>query len=226
MIKALIFDLDGTIIDTETAWFVSFRQAYEKYGVNLTLDLYSQCIGTNLNNFDPYEYLITEMKLPIDRKQFRQSIKLRYSQLMEKEKVRLGILEYLEAARTSGIKIGLASSSSREWVDKYLDQLGIRHYFECIRTSDDVENVKPDPELYLQTLECLGVKAEEAIAIEDSPNGSLAAAAAGMHCIVTPNEITKSLEFDPAFYRVDNLIDIDFGILISELFTKKTDLKA
>jgi HAD superfamily hydrolase (TIGR01509 family) len=221
MIKAIIFDFDGTIIDTETAWYVAFREAYKEHGVELTEAFYSQCVGTDLNNFNPYEYLITEKNLPIDRDVFRNDIQLRHSKLMEQEKIRPGVLEYLEAAKDAGLRIGLASSSPMKWVEKYLNQLNIRDYFECIRTSDHVTNVKPDPELYLQTLDCLQVKAQEAVAIEDSLHGARAAAAAGMHCVVTPNELTKFMEFDPVFHRANSLSDVDFLQLINHMFTSK-----
>ncbi|MEC0089432.1 HAD family hydrolase [Paenibacillus macquariensis] len=222
MIKALIFDFDGTIIDTETAWYIAFREAYMEYGVDLTRELYSQCIGTSLDGFNPYEYLITEKKLPIDQDSFRKSVDLRHTKLMELEKVRPGVLEYLEAAKDAGLRIGLASSSSMKWVGKYLDQLNIRHYFECIRTSDHVTNVKPDPELYIQTLACLQVKADEAIAIEDSLHGARAAASAGMHCVVTPNEITGFMEFDSVFHRANSLSEVDFVQLINHTFNDKS----
>ncbi|CAM4355732.1 HAD-IA family hydrolase [Paenibacillus alkaliterrae] len=127
--------------------------------------------------------------------------------------MREGILNYLELAKEAGLKIGLASSSHRAWIDKYMDQLGIAHYFECIRTADDVAKVKPDPELYVQTLAGLGVSASEAVAIEDSPNGARAAASAGMACIVVPNTMTRSLSFDESrhYYHSDSLANIDFN---------------
>lgn len=223
MIKALIFDFDGTIIDTETAWFVAFQEAYKEHGVELTRELYSQCIGTNLTEFDPYEYLITEKKIPLDREIFRNTIHDRYSILMEHETIRPGVLEYLEAAKEAGLRIGLASSSPMKWVEKYLELLHIRDYFECIRTADHVTLVKPDPELYVQTLDCLQVQPNEAVAIEDSLNGAKAAAAAGMHCVVTPNEITRFMEFDPAFHRAESLSDVDFEQLINHIFTSKSE---
>ncbi len=222
MIKALIFDFDGTIIDTETPWYVAFREAYKEHGVELTQELYSQCVGTDLNMFDPYEYLITEKKLPIDREVFRSSIHLRHKELMDLEKIRPGVLEYLEAAKDAGLRIGLASSSTMKWVGKYLDQLNIRHYFECIRTSDHVTHVKPDPELYIQTLECLQVKAHEAIAIEDSLHGARAAATAGMHCVVTPNKMTSFMEFDSVFHRASSLSNVDFIQLINHTFKDRS----
>lgn len=118
MIKALVFDFDVTIIDTETAWYLTFHDAYKEYGVELTLSMYAQCIGTSLHAFNPYEYLITELHLPIDGKVFRDSIHARHATLMETEVIRVGILDYLHAAKAKGFHIGLASSSKREWVDR------------------------------------------------------------------------------------------------------------
>ncbi|AJY77001.1 HAD family hydrolase [Paenibacillus beijingensis] len=214
-IKAIIFDFDGTIIDTETAWYVAFRDAYKKHGVDLTLEQYSQCIGTNLNSFNPYEYLITELNLPIDREEFRKSVQAHHSSLMEQEKMRPGIMDYLNLAKEAGLKIGLATSSDRAWIDKYLNQLGILDYFDCIRTKDDVKNVKPDPELYLQALACLGVHAEEAIAIEDSPNGAKAAMEAGLNTVVSPNATTRHLEIVQSHHRVECFSKLNLNDVIA-----------
>ncbi|MNI11079.1 Phosphorylated carbohydrates phosphatase [compost metagenome] len=168
-----------------------------------------------MHTFNPYEYLITEHKIAIDRDLFKSSIKGQHTKLMEVEAIRPGILDYLDKAKAVGLKIGLASSSSRVWVDQYLKQLDIAHYFDCIRTADNVKKVKPDPELYLQTLECLGVEAQEAIAIEDSPNGAKAAEAAGMHCVAIPNSITQFLEFGLVNYRLISLADLEFDELLA-----------
>jgi len=216
MIKALVFDFDGTIIDTETAWYIAFRDAYKEHGVDLTLEMYSQCIGTSLKTFNPYEYLITDLNLPIDREAFRESVQLQHAALMNKEVVRPGIQNYLDEARKAGLKLAVASSSKREWVEQHLEQLKLKDYFEVIRTADDVVNVKPDPELYNQALEALGVTADEAVAIEDSPNGARAAAAAGMHCVVISNTITGTLEFDMPHQRLSCLTDLAFNDLISK----------
>lgn len=214
MIKAIIFDFDGTIIDTETAWYMAFRDLYQEYGVDLTLEMYSQCIGTSLHNFNPYEYLVTELKWPIDLDEFRKSVQERHTEIMAQEQIRPGIIEYLQQAKQSGLKIGLASSSERAWVDKHIDQLGLSHYFEFIRTSDNVRHVKPDPELYLQTLSGLGVQSSDTIAVEDSPNGARAAMKAGIFTVVVPNSITKLLPFDDVHMMKQSLLDIPFESLV------------
>lgn len=205
MIKAVIFDFDGTIIDTETAWYNVFRDAYKEHGVDLTLEKYSQCLGTSLHSFNPYTHLSTHHNIPIDLDEFRTKIQKAHTEMMEKESIRPGILNYLEAAKEAGLKIGLATSSEKAWIDKFLDLLGIRDYFACFCTADTVKNVKPDPELYNQALECLGVEASEAIAIEDSPNGARAAVAAGIHTIVVKNAITSQLPFGKGHHTYDSL---------------------
>lgn len=217
MIKALIFDFDGTIIDTETAWYVAFRDAYKKYEVDLTLEMYSQCIGTSLHAFNPYEYLKTHLHLPIDLAEFRRSVRAHHAELMLQEEMRPGVLHYLENAKSAGLKIGLATSSERSWIDPFLDRLDIRRFFDCIRTADDVKKVKPDPELYLRTLEGLDVRPEEAIALEDSPNGAKAAMTAGLYCVLVPNTITKLLSFEPVHRQGERLSDFDFHALIADI---------
>ncbi|MCB8817666.1 HAD family hydrolase [Desulfosporosinus shakirovi] len=215
MIRALIFDFDGTVIDTETAWYVAFRDAYKEYGVELTLEQYSQCIGTSLNFFNPYEYLVTDLHLPIDLDKFRISVQTCHANLMKTEQVRPGIVHFLKSARDQGLKIGLASSSKLDWVNRFLDRLELRDYFQCIRTADDVMHVKPHPELYLQTLNGLGIDGHEAIAIEDSPNGYRAAITAGLHCVVVPNIITQSLKFGPVLHTALSLEEFDFKQLLA-----------
>lgn len=205
MIKAVIFDFDGTIIDTETAWYKVFKDAYEKYGVDLSLTTYSQCLGTSLQTFNPYTYLSTHHAIPIDLDEFRAMILQNYEKLIEQESMRPGILNLLQEAKAAGLKIGIASSSHRDWIDKFVEKLNIGDYFECYCTADTVSNVKPDPELYLQALEQLGVKANEAIAIEDSPNGARAAVAAGLHTVVIKNTLTKQLPFSQGHYTIESL---------------------
>ncbi|MFD2327961.1 HAD family hydrolase [Cohnella sp. GCM10020058] len=214
--KAVIFDFDGTILDTETAWYEAFKSAYREYEVDLSLDMYAGCIGTSLHKFNPYEYLITDLKLPIDPDLFRESVHELHGKLMEREQMRPGVLHFLNSAKAAGLKIGLASSSRREWVETHLKKLGILDYFDCIRTADDVSEVKPSPELYMQALRALGVSALEAIAIEDSPNGAKAAEDAGIRCIVTPNPLTKRLEFGDCLRRVESLLELDFHRIVNE----------
>ncbi|MCM3626609.1 HAD family hydrolase [Paenibacillus glycanilyticus] len=216
MAKAIIFDFDGTILDTETPWYEAFRELYAEHKVELTLEQYSLCIGTSLHLFNPYEYLITEHGIPIDRADLRARVREKYAELMKHETIRPGVISFLESAKAAGLRIGLASSSKLDWVTRHLDELGLTSYFECIRTSDHVTHVKPDPSLYLQTIAELGIPAKDAIAIEDSPNGAKAAIAAGLHCVVLPNKMTKHLDFGDIAKHGHSLADISFEHLISD----------
>ncbi len=220
MIKALIFDFDGTIIDTETAWYITFRDAYKKYGVDLTLEQYSQCLGTSLHSFNPYNYLKTHYNIPIDLDEFRNSVKERHTQMMQTESIRPGILKFLESAKAQGFKIGIASSSERSWIDRFVKLHGIEDYFECFCTADTVKKVKPNPELYLQALKKLNIAPSEALAIEDSPNGARAAVSAGIPTVVIKNTITKQLPFDIGHHTIDSLASFELDELVEHIQQK------
>ena len=103
---------------------------------------------------------------------------------------------------------GLASAISRQL-------LGLRDKFDSIKCADDVENVKPEPDLYLAVLEGLGLRPEEAIALEDSPNGITSAQAAGLFCVVVPNPLTRQLPTDHADLRLDSLAGLSLESLLA-----------
>lgn len=139
---------------------------------------------------------------------------------MEEEHLRPGVVSLLEQARRLGLGIGVASSSTSDWVTGYLTQFGIRDYFGCIRAREHVAQVKPDPELYRQVVEHLGAKPEEAIAFEDSPNGALAAHRAGLYCVVVPNPVTETLTFGSYSKSLTTLEGLDLQALITEITCK------
>jgi putative hydrolase of the HAD superfamily len=193
-IKAAIFDFDGTIIDTETMWYDIFTEVLLRdYDFQLSLEEFVKCVG--ISDTILYDYIEKELGDRVDIKALRNVIQERHHQIKDSLEVREGILDMLESFKQKGFKIGLASSSTLEWVQPFLERFEIAHYFETIKTKDDVKKVKPDPELYFKALEDLGVQPEEAVAIEDSVNGSNAAIAAGMTCIVIPNLVTAHLTF-------------------------------
>ncbi|MDF2722887.1 MAG: phosphoglycolate phosphatase [Paenibacillus sp.] len=225
MIQAVVFDFDGLILDTETNEYHSFVDLYRHFGAELPLEVWAKVIGTDPSAFfNPYDYLETCLGKPIDRDFCRQMRRQRYAERMESELLRPGVISVLEQAQRLGLAIGLASSSTREWIEGYLQQYGIGDYFSCVRTRDDVKQVKPDPELYTQAVERLGVKPAEAIAFEDSPNGALAAHRAGLRPVIVPNPLTESLPFGPHSKRLDTLEGLDLQLLISELADEREKL--
>jgi beta-phosphoglucomutase-like phosphatase (HAD superfamily) len=111
----------------------------------------------------------------------------------------------------------VASSGTREWVEGHLAQRDLRRYFGVVRTSADVQRVKPDPELYLSALAALGVEPQHAVAIEDSHHGLLAAKRAGMKCVIAPNPITQGLDFSEADLVLQSLAEISLSDLLKRI---------
>jgi HAD superfamily hydrolase (TIGR01509 family) len=132
-------------------------------------------------------------------------IRPRVLELIRASKLLPGVLETLDQAKALGLRLGLASSSGHEWIYGWLKHYLLEDRFEVVKTKDDVKAVKPDPELYLQAAEALKLEPGVCVAIEDSPNGSKAALAAGMRIIAVPNQITQHLEFPKGVYRISSL---------------------
>ncbi|MFD2612729.1 HAD family hydrolase [Paenibacillus gansuensis] len=208
MIKAVVFDFDGLILDTETPWYDAFSEIYKEHGAELPIELWGLGVGTSSEHFDPYAYLAECTGSEVDKKQIDELFWVKHGKLMESEKVRPGVVEYLRDARKLGLRIGLASSSPRSWIEKYLRQHGLFEWFEVIKTADDVSRIKPDPELYTAAAAELGVKPEEAVAFEDSPNGTRAAKSAGMYCVIVPNRLTSMLTFDEYDLRISSMAEL------------------
>jgi HAD superfamily hydrolase (TIGR01509 family) len=213
LIKALVFDFDGTILDTETQHYNAFQEMYKEHGSELPLEVWGECIGTH-SGFNPYEYLEEQINKKLNHEELRIKKTERALALIKEQKPLPGIENYLKAAKEMGLKIGLASSSSRQWVMEHLERIGLSHYFEVIKTADDVEKVKPDPALYLKAVEELGVKTEEAIAFEDSVNGSLAAKKAGLYCVAIPNPVTRHMQFDEVDHQMESIAELELAALI------------
>lgn len=212
MIKAVIFDFDGTLADTETCAYEAICDLYAEHGHKLPLATWSLAIGTH-GGFDPHADLEEKTGKKLDRAAFNARFRAAHEERVAKLTLRPGVLDRLEEARRLGLRIGLASSSDRAWLEKNTKQLGIRDYFETIRSSDDVERVKPDPALYVLAAEGLGVKPEEAIAIEDSMNGLRAAKAAGTFAVVVANPVTSHMDFSGADLIADSLADVSFAAI-------------
>jgi HAD superfamily hydrolase (TIGR01509 family) len=220
--RALIFDFDGLILDTEGPEFQSWSEVYAAHGVALDLESWASCIGT-IGGFEPFGELEARLGRPIDREAIREQRRRRNQELLTAERVRPGIESYLDSANRLGLRVGVASSSPRSWVAGHLERLGLLDRFHCLRTADDVRTVKPDPELYLAATSALGVEPAAAIAIEDSPNGALAAKRAGLVCVAVPNALTRQLDLAHADLRLDSLADVSLEELLVTLGGRSRD---
>jgi HAD superfamily hydrolase (TIGR01509 family) len=206
--RALIFDFDGLIVDSESPGYQAWSEMYATHGCSLPFEKYSACIGT-INGFDLHAYLEEQAGRPLDRVDLEQATTSRWLELMETQPVLPGIASCVSSAQARGLKLAVASSSTRNWVTGNLQKFELLDAFDAICTRDDVAAVKPDPALYLLALERLGVRAEQAVAFEDSPNGILAAKRAGIYCVAVPNPLTRDLSLELADRRIRSFEEID-----------------
>lgn len=217
MIKAIIFDFDGLIIDTESVWYESYKETLRSYQFDLPLAQFGECIGSDET------VLSTYFKKHLGENCDVEEIETRafdiYKTKMNSPEARIGVLDYLQEASNTGYKIGLASSSSKAWVTKYLEELGLLDFFEVIVTRDDVKKVKPAPDLYLKAINDLNINSSEAIAFEDSLNGSIAAMTAGLKCVIVPNPVTELSAFENYSLRLKSMSEKSLSEVI-ELIEK------
>ncbi|MDD5368062.1 MAG: HAD-IA family hydrolase [Anaerolineaceae bacterium] len=198
MIKCLIFDFDGLILDTETPTYAAWQEIFKSRGCELTLEKWSFSIGSNFQAFNPVTELGLQLQSVLDTTAILAEQRQRSIELLAAEDVMPGIRETIQTAHKYGLKVALASSSDKEWIKTNLTRLELITQFDCIRTADDVCEVKPAPDLFLSALECLGLQHHEAIVFEDSLNGILAARAAGIFSVAVPNRMTMHMDLDHA----------------------------
>jgi len=215
-VRGVIFDFDGLILDTESPEFTSWRDIFSEHGCVLSLEDWAVCIGT-ADVFDPCAHLEAQLGRAVDRDALRTERRRRSDALIAAQMPMPGVVERIAEARAIGLKLAVASSSSRSWVEGHLTRLDLARHFHCIRCSDHVEQVKPDPALYRLALQGLGLGPENAIAFEDSPNGILAAKRAGLFCVAVPNDATRELALDAADLRLESLREISLEALVAEV---------
>lgn len=218
MIKALIFDFDGLILDTETPEFRVWQSIYGEHGHELPLEQWGRIIGgLGAAHFDPAAHLTELTSGGADAALMRGRHRSASDELIRSQSVRPGVLDLVNEARLRRMGLAVASSSPHAWVDSHLTRLGLFDRFDHVICADDVPagRTKPHPDLFLKAMETLGVRADEALAFEDSPNGVKAARAAGLFVVAAPNPVTALLEFEGESLRVNSLADLRLAQLLA-----------
>ena len=221
MIRALVFDFDGLILDTEEPIYRSWLEVYRAHGEELPFERWIQIVGSTTAGFHPQQHLEERLGRPLTKEVLERRIGRRTEMILA-QAVLPGVVQRLDEAREMGLRLGVASSSTGDWVCGHLERLGILDRFDCMRCRDDVEHAKPEPDLYIAVLDCLGVTAAEAIAIEDSPNGVAAAKRAGMRCVAIPNSITERLDLSQADLVLASLADVTVREIVERLGDAET----
>jgi len=215
-VRAIVFDFDGLILDTEGPVYRSWLEVYEAHGEELPFERWVQIVGSTNKRFHPQRYLEERLGRPLEPAVLQRRLGRR-TEMIEGLDLLPGVEAHLEAAKSLGLKLGVASSSTREWVTGHLSRLGILDRFDCVVCRDEVAEAKPEPDLYIAVLACLEVDASEAFAVEDSPHGITAAKLAGLRCVAVPNPITAGLDLTQADLVVTSLADITVAELIRRL---------
>lgn len=203
--KGIIFDFDGVLVDTEWAIYQSWVHLYAREGQEISIATYAPCLGAGYSHWDPAAHL---EKLTGKKYDWEKETPARQAMLeadLERSGLMDGALELLDWCAEQGIRLTVASSSSRRWVQGWLEKLGIYNRFAGVFTRTDGYPVKPSPALFEAAQQCLGLEKADCLIIEDSENGTIAAQNAAIPCVAIPNRMTESSDFSRASYRCASL---------------------
>ncbi len=189
--RALIFDFDGLMLDTELPAYQAWQELYAREGVELTVADWLAAVGY-VDGFNPRTELTRRTGRVFDWPTLDPRVDNRARELIAAALPLPGVVALLEAGRRAGYRLGVASNSTAAWVVPGLERLGLRHFFEAVRTVDTVARPKPQPDVYLGALADLGISTPaDSLAFEDSEPGVRAAKAAGLYVVAVPNALTK-----------------------------------
>lgn len=208
-LRALIFDFDGLIVDTESAVLDAWQSVHAEDGRNGDPAVLHALVGTVGVSAD----LWTAYPVDQDRAALEERLTHRARVNCRAAPVLPGVLRLWDEAHAAGLKLAVASNSSHPHVDGHLSTRGLTARFATVVCREDVPRGKPAPDLYLAALDRLGVRAEEAVAFEDSVPGHEAAARAGLRVVVVPNPLTRHAAFPHAALRISSLSDLDLAQL-------------
>ena len=212
MLKTIIMDFDGLIVDTENVWYHIFKEWFQKYkGYDLSVMEFLKCVGSNS------EDLFRELDgkgIHVDREQFSHDTTESFIEASSILPAKEGVETFLRQSKENGLFVALATSSGKKKPTVHLNRLGLMKYFDFLVTAEDVEHIKPAPDLFLAAAEKTEAAPQECLVVEDSLNGLKAGLKEKMRVLVVPNEVTRHCAFEGQ-YRIENsLADVDVRELI------------
>lgn len=196
-IQAVIFDMDGLILDTERAYSEGWKKGAKKYRVQLSQNFIINAAGRSVDdNIQALREIGLEDELIFNIRRERE--KYFYHQLNSSQiKIKPNFLQLIKKLNEKQIKTGVATSSYRDRVEKIFSHYQFAHLFDTIVTGDEVENVKPAPDVYDKVVEKLIVDKKRTIALEDSFTGAQAASNSGIPVIIVPDQSNYSNRIPP-----------------------------
>lgn len=216
--KAVVFDMDGVLFDTEILCMKSWMAVAEQRGLPGMEEVFPQCIGLNAN--DSKRIVLAAYGEDFDYPGFREQTSRWFQEYIRQNglPIKPGVHRILDWLKASGYVIGLASSTKSASVFSHLEQSGLEGFFSAVIAGDMVEHSKPLPDIYLLACRRLHVEPASAYAIEDSPNGIRSAHAAGMHPLMVPDMIAP----DEEMRRLSDGIFSDLTEALAYLQERKT----
>lgn len=208
-IRALIFDMDGVIVDSEPLHLIAYQQFFNEFNIQYTAEHNQEFLGCK--DVAMAKTLIERHALPHTPESMvraKESILLRL--LKEEAVARPGLKDILDRAKALAIPMAIASSATIPTINLVVDRLNIRHYFQMLTSGDEVKNGKPAPDVFLLAAERLNIQPGNCLVIEDTLNGIRAAKAAGMMCIAIPCNETLHQDHSEADVRMTSLTDVQF----------------
>jgi HAD superfamily hydrolase (TIGR01509 family) len=205
--KAVLFDFDGVLVDTEWAIYEAWLETFRAESQDLPLELYTRCIGSDFATWSPKTYLeeLTGATYDWVAKDEARQVVIRRD--LEQAGPMPGVVDLLRKLKVLKVPCAVVSSSSHDWVDGWLAKLELADFFQTTVCRGDVPRIKPAPDLWLEALRRLDVSGSETLAIEDSLNGVKSAKAAGLNVWAIPNRCTAELDFSQADQRLGSMTD-------------------
>lgn len=207
-IKAVLFDFDGLILETEWAIYQSYLRLFKTENAELPLELYVKCIGSDHNQWNPEKYLEQLTGKTFRWDQINPARQLEIHRDLENAALLPGVAELIERLEHHGLAKAVVSSSSHPWVDPWLKKFNILNRFEAIVCREDAAAIKPAPDLYLRAAQDLKLTPAQCLVLEDSANGVNAGKAAGMRVVAVPSLVTKVADFSAADFVITSLLEL------------------
>ena len=202
--RALIFDFDGLIVDSETPEYLCWKRVYEGQGQPLTAEEWVFCVG-GAGHVDFAAMLDERLGKKLAWDEIHPGRIAYHQELMKSQPVLPGVERLMKEGKARGWRIGVASNSSFGWVDGGIKRYGLASYVEAIRSRDRVDNPKPHRDHYTTVVQDLECEAGNSIAFEDSATGIAGAKAAGLYAVAVPNALTKLHDLSQADLILESL---------------------
>lgn len=201
--KAVLFDFDGVVLDTEWPIYITWKKLYEREGFDLAPEVYVKCIGSDFDTWSPEKYLeeLSGKKFDWDMENAARQVEILRD--LEGSVAMPGAAELIRSLTHR--KSAVVSSSSHGWVDGWVEKLGLTECFNTTVCRGDAPRIKPAPDLYLEAAKQLDIAPADCLVIEDSMNGMLSAHEAGMKVLAVPNRLTSVLDFNKAEWQAESL---------------------